>query len=351
VVYLKRTKAKPGSSPKDEEGSKEGAESKRMAQKYISSWRNGAFRAEVAKWGSEPVYVQLSKWWVNANGTPGSARIRIKSEDQWMKIKRAIDVDFARHLGWAGFQTPEVEDGKSISVEEHEAAVKRLEKRNKKLLTETMEMEKNIVRLRQNIRRKQEERYRTKIPEHKRILAEFRKMIDADVSEQRMHPFLKENYWIFGAHYVGRTNKPQIGFRNFGDFMLEKVDGYYNIVELKSPRDAVFTKQGKLSGVAKDAISQMITYLHKCDITYTHHLSEFGMDILKPHGFIIIGRRDTVETAPDSKSSVKRRRKSTTVENLQIHNAFLKNMTLMTFDQLYETAKQTIRGFEGDSKP
>lgn len=132
--------------------------------------------------------------------------------------------------------------------------------------------------------------------------------------------------------------------------MLEKADGYHDIVELKSPRDDVFTKHGKLSGTTKDAISQMITYLHKCDITYSYHLSELGMDILKPQGFIIVGKRDAIESGSNSHSASKKGRRPTTVENLQIHNAFLKNITVMTFDQLYENARQTILRFEGDAK-
>lgn len=334
MVYLKRSKSVSDNNSTADQKRDGKVDTIRIAEKNIHRWQNGSFDVLVNRWGTEAPHLLLYKKWQNPKGGYESARFRINSEDKWLRVKLAVDGELARHLGWSGFSIPKTESGKYISVEEHQQLMKRLERENKKKSVELMEMEKTIARTRRSIRKELEERYRNNIPDHRRALAKFKKMIDANETEQTMHPFLREHYWIFGTYYLGRANEPQIGFLHKGDFMLLKENGYNDLVELKCPGDSVFTKRDKLSAAAKDAISQMITYLHKCDLYYHDHLVELGVSTLKPQGFIVIGRR--------SKSS-----KLTTEENLQIHNAYLSNITLMTFDQLYENAMQTIRRFEG----
>ena len=305
----------------------------------------GGMRVQVRQRTPQSPFIRLTKW---REGQRGSD-FYINQENHWLKMKRYIDSDFVPYLGWGGFSTPEADVGGFISVEDHKRAMKKLERDNKKKSTKLMEMEKTIARSRSGIRRKLEERYKIAISDHKRTLAEFKKMIDANVTEQMIHPFLRENYWIFGTFYIGKTNEPKIGFKNKGDFMLLKENGYVDLIELKRPGDAVFTKRGRPSSETNDAISQMITYLHKCDVFYHQHFMELEINALKPQGFIIIGRRDN--PSPDDGATIQAGpHRSMTEENLQIHNAYLSNITLMTFDQLYENARQTIHRFEGKAK-
>lgn len=74
----------------------------------------------------------------------------------------------------------------------------------------------------------------------------------------------------------------------------------------------------------------MIRYLHKCDILYSDNRIIYDIDVLKPEGIIVIGRTGD----------------RTMIENLRIHNFYLHKIRVITYDELFETAKKSIEQFE-----
>lgn len=187
------------------------------------------------------------------------------------------------------------------------------------------------------MKRLREKQFINSLPEHQKVLIQFKKLIDARINEQKLTPFLKEHYWIFGTQYIDRISQPKIGYGYRGDFLLKKESGLFDMFEIKCPGDDVFTKNGRLSWPAKDAISQIITYMHKCRTHYANTYKDLNLNILEPEGFIIIGMRQENEKKPNQ---------LTFMENLQVHNAYLKGITLKTYDELYEEANQTIERFK-----
>lgn len=231
-----------------------------------------------------------------------------------------MDNEYEKLLGWFGKIKP-LDDSGFISVEDHLKAIKKKDK-------EIKEKTRDINNIKKNLLDAQKAQLKTKLPQFKKSLSDFKTLLETNQREGVLHNFLKENFWIFGPQYVSVKNEPQIGFKSRGDFLLERIDNYYDIVELKTNKPKIFSRN-KLSAEAKNAISQMIQYLHKCDILYPINLSELRLNILKPFGIIIMGLSD-----------------KETIENLRIHNAYFNNMKIMTYDQLINDAQQMINQFE-----
>lgn len=304
----------------------------RIAERFIFNWGpKGGFRVAVDKWPDGNLQLTFNRW--KQKGKP--LFIGIGKEENWLKLKRFVDRDLSQYLGWAGYTIPETEKGQFISVEDHERDIKQLEKSFKIRTNDLRETNADMIQTIKRLREENRKKFKTRIPEFKIKLKKFKKMIDEGLNEHDMHPFLKENFWIFGPHYIATKKEQKIGLNHRIDLLLEREDGYFDIVELKGTKAPVFSRK-RLSGDSKNAVSQMITYLHKCDKLYSFHLSELKMDILKPNGYIVIGRKESEDQKVVEEIE----------ENLRVYNAYLVNMQIMTYDQLYETSKQIIKKFE-----
>ena len=201
-----------------------------------------------------------------------------------------------------------------------------LEKIYEKLIERVNELERTKIRL---------ERQKGRIPELKRKIKEFKKLLnDPKINETKIHKFLKENTWMFGTNYTRMFKSEKwITIRSKYDFLLKRFDGYFDILELKSPKAELFVKtRGKkraLSKELKNAISQAMIYLAEARIHYLSIEKETGLDVYFPEGIIVIGRR-----------------KEEDKELLRIHNEFLHNIEIWTYDDLLDTAKKTIEIYE-----
>lgn len=285
--------------------------------------RKGGLRVEVRENDKGDRYLRFGRWWDS-----GNQNFVINKEKHWQGIKRIVDSNFTSFLGWSGYDIEPYDPESFISVKDHEKIISSKDKEIRQKTKELTRMGGDLVRVRNNLEKTQKQQIKTKIPEFKKNLKQFGKLLDASRVERELHNFLRDNYWIFGPQYVISRSEQKIGFTSRSDFLLERIDGFYDIVELKKSNTKIFSRK-KLSGDAKNAISQMINYLHKCDTFYFTHLGELGFDILKPEGKIIMGRSD-----------------KEVIENLRIHNSFLNNIKIMTYDQLVENAKQMIKKFE-----
>lgn len=324
-----KTKASSKKRLKDDEGSEERPEVEIIAEKSISRWGSGAANAKVKRWNSKPPYVLLSKWWVDSNGKPGSARFRINQEDQWLKIKRAIDGDFAKDLGWRGYERLEAEEGSLTNAEDYEQLLKKKNIRLKKKSKQVRQLQEDVTRLQQTIERNLNEVHKSKIPQYKQELATFKKLLDVSKREAELHIFLREHTWIFNPIYISAKSEARIGFTSRSDFLLQRYDGFYDVMELKKSSDSIFNR-GKLSAETKNAISQMIKYLFNTEF-YFHILKlESDVDTLKSSGTIVIGRTGDEEM----------------MRNLRLHNFYLNHMNIITYDELLHVAERSIKNFE-----
>jgi hypothetical protein len=176
---------------------------------------------------------------------------------------------------------------------------------------------------------------RARLPELKSRLREFRSLIEKEsVDEKEIHNFLKENTWMFGSNYEKMFKSEKIlTIDSREDFLLKNFNGYYDVLELKLPRDNLFVKSGgkklSFSGDLKDAVSQVMFYLAEIRTYYLSIKDQTGLDLYFPKGIVVIGRR-----------------KNTEIRTLQIHKEFLNKVDIWTYDDLIDNAQKTIKTYE-----
>ncbi len=179
------------------------------------------------------------------------------------------------------------------------------------------------------------QRQRGKVPELEKSLKEFEKLLKKDkVTEPEVHKFLKKNTWMFGTNYSKMFKSEKvITICSRNDFLLKRFDGYFDILELKSPRFELFVSVGKkkaLSKELKDSISQVMVYLAEARTHYLPIKDKAEVDVFLPEGIIVIGRRNDEDRIL-----------------LKIHNEFLNKIKIWTYDDLLDTAKKTIETYRG----
>lgn len=185
----------------------------------------------------------------------------------------------------------------------------------------------------------EEEQFLTDIQSKLRLIDDFLALIsNKDSNETQAGEFLKESPWIFGFEYLKAIPEERIGLNGRTDFLLEGVGGKFDIIELKSPRDAVFIKSDnqdfyRWSAVCKDAVSQMMNYLSKYDKYYLFQREETKRDVLYPNGIIVIGRKE-----------------SKYLQALAIHNNFLHRIKIVTYDHILESCRQSLKSVEEESQ-
>jgi len=74
-------------------------------------------------------------------------------------------------------------------------------------------------------------------------LAEYSGLVEAPgTSETDVQTFLEHHPWIVGLHYVRARGRVEVP-RGAVDFVLERFDGFFDIVELKGPADAIVVER------------------------------------------------------------------------------------------------------------
>jgi len=325
---LKKTSIQSRKPLKDNGDREEKPATETIAEKSIRTWGTGAMKAEIRRWNSQAPYILLSKWWVNPKGGFERAQFRINNEDQWLRIKRAIDTDFAMNMGWRGYELMEIEKGVAGSAEEYELRLKKKDARLRKESKKVGELQEDVTRLQQMIEKNLNAVHKSRIPQYREDLTEFKRLLRSSKRESELHEFLREHTWIFNPIYISAKSEARIGFTTRSDFLLQRYDGYYDVMELKKSADSIFTK-GRLSAKTKNAVSQMIKYLFNTE-HYYHILKEYHIDTLKASGTIVIGRTGDEET----------------MKNLRLHNFYLNHMRIISYDELIEVAERSLKTFE-----
>jgi len=160
-------------------------------------------------------------------------------------------------------------------------------------------------------------------------IRKFSDLLSSRATETRIHQLLKKpkNAWFFGSDYRKIYKEEWITTLSRNDFLLEKHDGYVDIVELKSPSDSLFDRKIRWSSKVKDGVSQLMFYLSEARKKYFTIKDEKQLDIFLPKGYLIIGRR------PEDKEKL---------ERLRIHNEFLHKIEILTYDDLLDRAQKTL---------
>jgi hypothetical protein len=171
---------------------------------------------------------------------------------------------------------------------------------------------------------------------YRRRLEEFTALVSADCSEDEYQEFLQKDYWILGSNYEECLPKPRAGAGHVPDFVLERTDGLFEVVEIKAPGLPLFVRSGKRfveSAELKRAVAQLFEYV---DYYKTHYLSESKIqsrDFKVAGGRLVIGRTTTQE----EKSCLR-----------QINERYL-GILVCTYDDLVAAAGALVKLVEKDN--
>jgi len=272
--------------------------------------------------GLYPVRVTLTVWddgkskpYIDLySGVPGKIKgdykhnhFKITNSVIWDKIRKIIDEELIKNLV----------RGKVISEKTIE---KQVNEDFERLKDDNIRMSKTI----QSYSRLIKEYRKIKIPEYKKDIEDFEKLIKSSKKENELQIFLAKRPWLLGLEY--ENSKPQkIAPGKRYDFYAEKYDGYADIIEIKKVNEDIFDKQGKITRQFGKAIQQLIEYID--DALYYGNdkvLSRnMAFNFLKPKGILIIG-------------------KNTDVEKLKNLGYYFHNIEILTYDNVLERGKSIL---------
>lgn len=276
-------------------------------------------------------YIEFSKFGPLPNGATAkvkssstySQKLRLYKPSHWGTIKHITESTLFPAIGWK----------KSDSQTDIElTVVQKLTRQVKNKSEELSDKQKIINELISNVALYRDQNLRNKVPEYKKTLGIFKKLVEDEKAEKEYQKFLMNNYWIFGLEYISVKSQKMGGASNRPDFSLERYDTFRDIVEIKRPQDKLFVKlrsnrftQGpKL----KEALAEVMDYIDYFLAHVNDEVIEYGEMYYKPKAIIVIGR---IEGFKDK------------VRQL---NSFLHRIEILTYDDLIERAQKIIDFYE-----
>lgn len=162
---------------------------------------------------------------------------------------------------------------------------------------------------------------------------EFKRMIDnANLKEKDYQKFLEENPWFFGGEYVRAHSQKRAGSELIEDFLLEKYDGFHDVVEIKRPDYKVFVGSEnnlKPSGECTWAISRIMDYLDYYERNVQEEYWRTGKEIYKPRGIVVVGRDQNTDK-----------------RKLRQFNSYISSIEIWTYDDLLIKGEKIIELIE-----
>ena len=97
------------------------------------------------------------------------------------------------------------------------------------------------------------ERVPQRIAEAREAMADYEALLeDEQTTETRMQAFIEDNLWLLGLEYVKARARHDIP-RGTADFILERIDGFHDLLELKDPKDPIITAPDEEDGTPPPA--------------------------------------------------------------------------------------------------
>lgn len=171
-----------------------------------------------------------------------------------------------------------------------------------------------------------------------KALEELNTLIEnKSVSEYSLESWIKENDWVFGIEYTRRLDATRIGIHSDADLLVESLDGFVDLIELKLPSVKLFNEDlshkcfypsGKLAQV----IGQTTNYISIMEDSRFTLKSEDELNILKPRAKIVIGRSLNMSNKEK--------------EALRKLNDTLHNIEIMTYDEILHRSKRIVSQYQ-----
>lgn len=268
-------------------------------------------------WDDGPPYIDLYSGIPGTGGKPyKNNHFKISNRAMWDRVKKIIDEQLAPGLSKNAKPLPESTIEKQVRED-----LERL-KRDKVRLEKTLKNQVKIVREYRDL----------KVPEYRKDLKEFEKLLGTAQKEDELQEFLATTPWLLGLEY--ETAEPQkIAPAQRYDFYMGKYDGFADIIEIKKANEKLFDSKDKITSTFSSAIQQLINYIDDA-LLYgdSKRLSQkLAFSFNKPKGILIIGR-------------------DVQAERLRNFNFYFHNIEILTYSDVLNRGKSIVRHLESSKK-
>jgi hypothetical protein len=165
---------------------------------------------------------------------------------------------------------------------------------------------------------------------------EFEEAIDTQPQESFWQEWFNKNKWVLGSEYLNILPERDIDVNDIADYLVRSIDGFLDVVEIKKPNLAFWTKpdsHGNLCPTASltAAITQCLNYLYRIELQ-SNSVDFFervdGTKTVKPQCMLVYGRSN--DWGEDEYKA------------LRILHAAYHQLHIITYDQLLIRAKQLL---------
>lgn len=176
-------------------------------------------------------------------------------------------------------------------------------------------------------------------------VAEFRRMLDADLVEHRWQTWLQKNSWVLGTDFVRVLDERAIDPDNITDYLMQAYDGFLDIVEIKRPGGGLrfwsATRDHRNLVPSTDltkAITQALGYLYEVERQSDSNAFRErvqGVEVTKPRCVLVFGRSN--DWGDDERRAYR------------ILNSSYHSLTIMTYDHVLSRAERMLSPHEDAS--
>jgi hypothetical protein len=148
------------------------------------------------------------------------------------------------------------------------------------------------------------QRTRERLEDLRKATREYKKLlVDPESGETTLQSFIEEHIWLLGLDYANARPRKRVP-RGQLDFILERFDGFHDLLELKSPQDRIIEVKKKaedgvpasasaysLSRRLADALAQVMVYREVLSANPSISDEHYGLaHSREPRLVIVIGR-------------------------------------------------------------
>lgn len=171
-------------------------------------------------------------------------------------------------------------------------------------------------------------------------IEQFRSKIDKNLREKEYQDFLEANPWMFGHQYIERIDIRELTKGDELDFCMKSADGFYDVIEIKTPDKIVMVEDGshdnyKPSAKLSEAIAQVQDYIHTIERKEAQIKLDEDIHAIKPRGIIVVGN----EINGDKRDS------------LRIFNSHLNRIQIYTFNDVVKMGSRLVDRYDEEKLP
>jgi hypothetical protein len=134
----------------------------------------------------------------------------------------------------------------------------------------------------------------------KSLLEEFEALIKGKKSEEVYQRFLMKNPVFIDPLSSKVITKKKLGSEFITDFVVQRFDNEYLVVEIEKPQDSIFTQKGDLSSQFIHAFGQVIDFQEWISSNIAYAQKQLP-GISSPHGILVIGLKQSLSEQQNKK--------------------------------------------------